>query len=105
LAVIERQTRRVRNGTGLADNGLTAGEQERRRDWFREHWAKGVPFNKHCALEVRQWDAEAVELFLPNPAALSTHPAIFHAGLVAACSPPRPRARCWPPTTSPRAAA
>ena len=81
---MDRQTRRVRNGTGLADNVLTAAEQELRRDWFREHWAKGVPFNKHCALEVRQWDAEAVELFLPYADELSAHTGIFHGGVVAA---------------------
>ena len=68
----------------MADNGLTAGEQERRREWFREHWAKGVPFNRHCALEVRQWDAEAVELFLPYADELSAHTGIFHGGVVAA---------------------
>ena len=68
----------------MADNGLTAGEQERRREWFREHWAKGVPFNKHCALEVLQWDAEAVEVFLPYAEELSAHTGIFHGGVVAA---------------------
>ena len=68
----------------MADNVLTADEQERRRDWFREHWAKGVPFNKHCALQVRQWDAEAVELFLPYADELSAHTGIFHGGVVAA---------------------
>jgi len=81
---MERQTRRVGNGTELADNGLTAGEQARRREWFREHWAKGVPFNRHCALEVRQWDAETVELFLPYADELSAHAGIFHGGVVAA---------------------
>jgi uncharacterized protein (TIGR00369 family) len=73
----------VRNGTGLADNVLTAAEQERRRLWFREKWAE-LPFNKHCGLEVLQWDAEAVELFLPYSDELSAHTGIFHGGVVAA---------------------
>ncbi len=36
-----------------------------RREWFRERWAHGIPFNRHCGIEVRRWDDEAVELFLP----------------------------------------
>jgi uncharacterized protein (TIGR00369 family) len=59
-------------------------EQERRREWFREHWASGIPFNKHCGIEVRQWDSEAVELFLPYAEGLSAHDGIFHGGVVAA---------------------
>ena len=35
-----------------------------RREWFREHWAHGVPFNEHCGIRVRRWDDEAVELLL-----------------------------------------
>jgi uncharacterized protein (TIGR00369 family) len=68
----------------LADSALPAGEQDRRREWFREHWTKGVPFNKHCALQVRRWDAAAVELFLPYAEELSAHAGIFHGGVVAA---------------------
>src|SRR5215472_10532592 len=105
MTAMERQTRRVGNGTELADNGLTAGEQERRREWFREHWAKGVPFNRHCALEVRQWDAEAVELFLPYADELSAHTGIFHGGVVAALLDTTASGAVWPATTSPRAAA
>jgi uncharacterized protein (TIGR00369 family) len=59
-------------------------EQERRRQWFREHWACGIPFNKHCGIEVRRWDSEAVELFLPYAEELSAHDGIFHGGVVAA---------------------
>jgi hypothetical protein len=40
-----------------------------RREWFREHWARGIPFNQHCGIEVRRWDDEAVELFLPSRSA------------------------------------
>jgi hypothetical protein len=29
--------------------GLTERD---RREWFREHWAHGVPFNEHCGIEV-----------------------------------------------------
>ncbi len=59
-------------------------EQQRRQEWFREHWARGVPFNKHCGIEVRRWDAEAVELLLPYSDELSAHDGIFHGGVVAA---------------------
>jgi uncharacterized protein (TIGR00369 family) len=55
-----------------------------RREWFREHWAHGIPFNEHCDIEVRRWDDEAVELFLPYAEALSAHAGIFHGGVVAA---------------------
>ena len=59
-------------------------ETDRRREWFREHWAHGVPFNQHCGIEVRRWDAEAVELFLPYTEMLSAHAGIFHGGVVSA---------------------
>ena len=62
---------------------MTLTEQER-REWFREHWAHGIPFNKHCGIEVRRWDDEAVELFLPYADVLSAHDGIFHGGVVAA---------------------
>ncbi len=62
---------------------MTLTEQER-REWYREHWACGIPFNKHCGIEVRQWDDEAVELFLPYAELLSAHAGIFHGGVVAA---------------------
>ena len=62
--------------------GLT--EQEQRREWFREHWTRGIPFNQHCGIEVRRWDDEAVELFLPYAEVLSAHPGIFHGGVVSA---------------------
>ena len=55
------------------DDTMRLTEQERRREWFREHWTHGVPFNKHCGIEVRRWDAEAVELFLPYSDQLSAH--------------------------------
>jgi hypothetical protein len=29
--------------------GLTERD---RREWFREHWGHGVPFNEHCGIEV-----------------------------------------------------
>lgn len=58
-------------------------EQER-REWFREHWAHGIPFNKHCGIEVRRWDDEAVELLLPYAEDLSAHDGIFHGGVVSA---------------------
>jgi uncharacterized protein (TIGR00369 family) len=68
----------------MADNVLSAAEQDRRREWFRDHWTQGVAFNKHCALDVRRWDPEAVELLLPYADELSAHVGIFHGGVVAA---------------------
>ena len=47
-------------------------------------WAHGIPFNKHCGIEVRRWDDEAVELFLPYADVLSAHDGIFHGGVVGA---------------------
>ena len=55
-----------------------------RRAWFREHWAHGIPFNEHCGIQVRRWDDEAVERFLPYAEVLSAHAGIFHGGVVAA---------------------
>jgi len=55
-----------------------------RREWFREHWVHGVPFNRHCGIDVRRWDDEAVELFLPYAEVLSVHAGIFHGGVVSA---------------------
>jgi hypothetical protein len=51
-----------------------------RREWFREHWAHGIPFNQHCGIEVRRWDDEAVELFLPYAEVLSGQVAVSIAG-------------------------
>jgi uncharacterized protein (TIGR00369 family) len=61
--------------------GLT---KQDRGEWFREHWAHGIPFNEHCGMEVRRWDAEAIELFLPYADMLSAHDGIFHGGVVSA---------------------
>jgi uncharacterized protein (TIGR00369 family) len=63
---------------------MQLADQEQRREWFREHWANGVGFNKYCGIEIRRWDPEAVELFLPYSDTLSAHQAIFHGGVVAA---------------------
>ena len=63
---------------------MQLAEQERRREWFRVHWTDGVPFNQHCGIEVRRWDAEAVELFLPYAQMLSAHDGIFHGGVISA---------------------
>ena len=64
-----------------------------RREWFREHWAHGIPFNEHCGIEVRRWDDEAVELFLPYAEVLSAHAGIFHGGWSRRCSIPPAQAR------------
>jgi uncharacterized protein (TIGR00369 family) len=57
-------------------------EQMRRREWFRDQWTKDIAFNQHCGMQVRRWDDEAVELFLPYAEVLSSHPGIFHGGVV-----------------------
>ena len=59
-------------------------QTEHRREWFREHWAHGVPFNRYCGIDVRRWDAEAVELLLPYAEVLSAHDGIFHGGVISA---------------------
>jgi uncharacterized protein (TIGR00369 family) len=69
--------------TGPEDDAMGRTDQQQ-RDWFREHWAHGIPFNQHCGIEVRRWDGEAVELFLPYAEALSAHDRIFHGGVVSA---------------------
>jgi uncharacterized protein (TIGR00369 family) len=63
---------------------MQEADQEQRRAWFREHWEHGVPFNKHCGIEIRRWDDEEVELYLPYADTLSAHLGIFHGGVVAA---------------------
>ncbi|MBV9383299.1 MAG: PaaI family thioesterase [Streptosporangiaceae bacterium] len=63
---------------------MERAEQEHRRGWFRERWAHGVPFSKHCGIEVRRWDAEAIELLLPYAEEVSAHAGIYHGGVVSA---------------------
>ena len=57
----------------LREDTVGPAEQARRREWFREHWTRGVAFNQHCGIEVRRWDDQAVELFLPYAEVLSAH--------------------------------
>lgn len=59
-------------------------QQERRRQWFREHWQRGVAFNAFAGLEVHQWDDQGVVMRLPYRSELSAHDGIFHGGVVAA---------------------
>jgi uncharacterized protein (TIGR00369 family) len=63
---------------------LTDEDQQRRRDWFREHWQHGVAFNAHCGITVRRWDQSGVEMHLPFAEHLSAHRGIFHGGVVSA---------------------
>ena len=63
---------------------LSDEEQQRRREQFRRHWQDGVAFNKACAIEVRRWEPEGVELYLPYRDDLSAHPGIFHGGVLSA---------------------
>lgn len=58
--------------------------QRERREWFREHWQRGVAFNAFAGLSVEQWDDEAVVMRLPYRHELSAHDGIFHGGVVAA---------------------
>ena len=79
-----RRTIVMRDPEPPGEDALRLIEQERRREWFRDHWTQGVAFNQHCGIEVRRWDDEAVELFLPYAEMLSAHPGIFHGGVVSA---------------------
>jgi uncharacterized protein (TIGR00369 family) len=79
-----RRTIVMRDPEPPVEDALRLIEQERRREWFRDHWTQGVAFNQHCGIEVRRWDDEAVELFLPYAEMLSAHPGIFHGGVVSA---------------------
>jgi uncharacterized protein (TIGR00369 family) len=62
---------------------LTDLDQEERRDWFRRHWERNVPFNGHCRISVRHWDTDRVELVAAYADELSAHPGIFHGGVLA----------------------
>lgn len=58
--------------------------QRARREWFRQHWQKGVAFNAFAGLTIEQWDDEGVVMRLPYRHELSAHDGIFHGGVVAA---------------------
>lgn len=64
--------------------GLTAAEQRARSEWFRDHWEKGVAFNRYCRVRIERWESDGVEFFLPYSDTLSAHDGIFHGGVVAA---------------------
>jgi uncharacterized protein (TIGR00369 family) len=64
--------------------GLTQTQQQRRRDWFRDHWTTGVAFNAHCGLKVERWDPEGVTISLPYADHLSAHEGVFHGGVISA---------------------
>ncbi|GAA2409763.1 hypothetical protein GCM10010191_17990 [Actinomadura vinacea] len=61
-------------------------EQEQRdlRAWFREHWERGVEFNRECRIRVRRWDPDGVEVVLPFAQRLTAHDGVFHGGLLSA---------------------
>ena len=63
---------------------LTDDEQQRRSQWFREHWQNGVAFNRWCKMRILRWDSNAVEIALPYTDDLSAHSGIFHGGVVGA---------------------
>jgi hypothetical protein len=71
-----RRTIAIRDPEPPREDALRLIEQERRREWFRDRWTQGVAFNQHCGIEVRRWDDEAVELFLPYAEMLSAHSGI-----------------------------
>jgi uncharacterized protein (TIGR00369 family) len=64
--------------------GLSVEQQRTRRDWFRSHWQNGVAFNRFCNMAVRQWDDGGAQVHLPFAEHLSSHPGIFHGGVVSA---------------------
>ncbi|WP_433461905.1 PaaI family thioesterase [Spirillospora sp. CA-128828] len=59
-------------------------EQQELRAWFREHWERGVEFNRDCRMSVRRWDPDGVEMALPFATRLTAHDGVFHGGLIAA---------------------
>lgn len=63
---------------------LSDAEQQVHRERFRRHWHEGVAFNKACAMTVRRWEPEAVEISLPFREDLGAHPGVFHGGVLAA---------------------
>ena len=63
---------------------LSETEQQEKRDQFRRRWQDGVGFNKACAMIVRRWDAEAVEMYLPFRDELGAHAGVFHGGVLSA---------------------
>jgi uncharacterized protein (TIGR00369 family) len=63
---------------------LSDAEQQQWRDRFRRHWQEGVAFNKACAMSVRRWDPEGVEMHIPFREDLGAHPGVFHGGVLSA---------------------
>jgi uncharacterized protein (TIGR00369 family) len=63
---------------------LSEAEQEERRARNRVHWETGVEFNKACEIQVRRWDPDGVEMFLPLRSDLTAHTGVFHGGVVSA---------------------
>ena len=75
-----------------------------RREWFREHWAHGIPFNEHCGIQVRRWDDEAVEWSCPMRRCQRAR-GYLHGGVVAALLDTTGSGAVMAGQTSPRAAA
>jgi len=59
-------------------------QQAARREWFREHWQRGVAFNAFAGLTIDQWDADGLAARLGYRHELSAHDGIFHGGVIAA---------------------
>ena len=64
-------------------NELTPAQQQTLRDWFRNHWQKGVGFNAHLGVSVTKWDEEGTVFLLPFADHLTAHEKVFHGGVVA----------------------
>jgi uncharacterized protein (TIGR00369 family) len=63
---------------------LSEQEQQDLRAWFRDHWERGVEFNRDCGMRVLRWDPDAIEMALPFAERLSAHDGVFHGGLLSA---------------------
>jgi uncharacterized protein (TIGR00369 family) len=63
---------------------LSDEEQQNWRERFRRHWQEGVRFNTACAMTVRRWDVDGVEMHLPFRDDLGAHPGVFHGGVLSA---------------------
>lgn len=68
---------------GEKSRELSADQVARRREWFREHWATGIPFAVLCGFLIDEWSPERVRILMPLRPDLSAHEGMFHGGAVA----------------------
>ncbi|MGE0879118.1 MAG: PaaI family thioesterase [Acidimicrobiia bacterium] len=57
-------------------------ENEALRRYFRHHYQELVPFHRLCGITITRWDPEGVTFELPFRHDISSHPALFHGGVM-----------------------